>query len=50
MDFYREIGELFGITLQSYSRWGGFKVTVHTPDSVGWRKKKSDHYDHLRST
>lgn len=25
MDFYRELGELFGVPLQSHNRWGGFK-------------------------
>lgn len=26
MDFYRELGDLFGIPLQSHNRWGGFKA------------------------
>jgi general secretion pathway protein A len=26
MDFYRELGDLFGINLQSHNRWGGFKA------------------------
>ena len=26
MDFYREIGDLFGVPLQSHNRWGGFKA------------------------
>jgi general secretion pathway protein A len=25
MDFYRELGDLFGISLQSHNRWSGFK-------------------------
>src|SRR6204780_2500260 len=25
-DFYRELGDLFGITLSTYNRWGGFKA------------------------
>lgn len=25
MDFYRELGDLFGVPLQSHNRWGGFK-------------------------
>lgn len=25
MDFYRELGDMFGIPLQSHNRWGGFK-------------------------
>lgn len=25
MDFYRELGELFGVPLQTHNRWGGFK-------------------------
>lgn len=25
-DFYREIGELFGVSLQPHNRWGGFKA------------------------
>lgn len=25
-DFYREMGELFGVTLKPHNRWGGFKV------------------------
>lgn len=26
MDFYRELGDLFGIPLQAHNRWGGFKA------------------------
>jgi general secretion pathway protein A len=26
MDFYRELGDLFGVPLQSHNRWGGFKA------------------------
>lgn len=26
MDFYRELGELFGVQLQAHNRWGGFKA------------------------
>lgn len=26
MDFYRELGELFGLPLQAHNRWGGFKA------------------------
>ena len=26
MDFYRELGDLFGLPLQSHNRWGGFKA------------------------
>lgn len=26
MDFYRELGELFGVPLQAHNRWGGFKA------------------------
>ena len=26
MDFYRELGELFNVPLQSHNRWGGFKA------------------------
>lgn len=26
MDFYRELGDLFGVTLQPHNRWGGFKA------------------------
>jgi len=26
MDFYRELGDLFGVQLQSHNRWGGFKA------------------------
>ncbi len=26
MDFYRELGEMFGVQLQSHNRWGGFKT------------------------
>jgi len=26
MDFYRELGDLFGIPLHSHNRWGGFKA------------------------
>lgn len=26
MDFYRELGDLFAINLQSHNRWGGFKA------------------------
>jgi type II secretory pathway predicted ATPase ExeA len=26
MDFYRELGELFGVNLQAHNRWGGFKT------------------------
>jgi len=26
MDFYRELGELFGVPFSSYNRWGGFKA------------------------
>lgn len=26
MDFYRELGDLFGVPLQSHNRWGGFKT------------------------
>jgi general secretion pathway protein A len=26
MDFYRELGELFSVTLQPHNRWGGFKA------------------------
>lgn len=26
MDFYRELGDLFSINLQSHNRWGGFKA------------------------
>jgi general secretion pathway protein A len=26
MDFYRGLGELFGVTLQPHNRWGGFKA------------------------
>jgi general secretion pathway protein A len=25
MDFYRELGDLFGVPLQAHNRWGGFK-------------------------
>ena len=25
-DFYRELGELFGVALQPHNRWGGFKT------------------------
>lgn len=25
MDFYRELGDLFGVPLQTHNRWGGFK-------------------------
>jgi len=25
-DFYREIGEIFGVQLSPRNRWGGFKV------------------------
>jgi general secretion pathway protein A len=26
MDFYRELGDLFGVPLQAHNRWGGFKA------------------------
>lgn len=26
MDFYRELGDLFGVSLQAHNRWGGFKA------------------------
>jgi type II secretory pathway predicted ATPase ExeA len=26
MDFYRELGDLFGVQLQAHNRWGGFKA------------------------
>jgi general secretion pathway protein A len=26
MDFYRELGDLFGVALQAHNRWGGFKA------------------------
>lgn len=26
MDFYREVGDLFGVPLQAHNRWGGFKA------------------------
>lgn len=26
MDFYRELGDMFGVPLQSHNRWGGFKA------------------------
>ena len=26
MDFYRELGDLFGVPLQTHNRWGGFKA------------------------
>jgi general secretion pathway protein A len=26
MDFYRELGDLFGVSLQSHNRWSGFKA------------------------
>lgn len=26
MDFYRELGELFNVSLQAHNRWGGFKA------------------------
>lgn len=26
MDFYRELGDLFGVPLAAYNRWGGFKA------------------------
>jgi type II secretory pathway predicted ATPase ExeA len=26
MDFYRELGDLFGVPFQTYNRWGGFKA------------------------
>ncbi len=26
MDFYRELGDLFGLPLQAHNRWGGFKA------------------------
>jgi hypothetical protein len=25
-DFYREMGDIFGVTLRPHNRWGGFKV------------------------
>ena len=25
-DFYRELGDLFGVSLQPHNRWGGFKT------------------------
>src|SRR5438046_2740857 len=26
LDFYRELGDLFGVPLQAHNRWGGFKA------------------------
>jgi len=37
-DFYRELGELFGVALRSSNRWGGYKTL-----RKGW-------IDHIRST
>lgn len=28
-DFYRELGDLFGVSLQAHNRWGGFKALRH---------------------
>lgn len=35
-DFYREMGDLFGVSLQTHNRWGGFKAL---------REKWADHLD-----
>jgi general secretion pathway protein A len=38
-DFYRELGELFGVALQPHNRWGGFKTL---------RDRWLAHLDHTR--
>lgn len=38
-DFYREMGELFGVTLKPHNRWGGFKVL---------RERWQAHLEHTR--
>ena len=30
MEFYRELGQLFGVPLTSHNRWAGFKALRHT--------------------